>query len=129
MKVTLDRSDADKVLGAEQLSALHGATLVNVDLRKEVIEFAVAMEAKLRKNDHKTGWKDQPIEAHIKLLRIEMMELDVALDHLGDEEAMRECVDIANFAMIIRDKLKQRIADKQCKATAISTGRMHPGAL
>lgn len=82
-------------------------------LRPEVAEFAVAMELKLRKNDHKTGWRDQPIEAHIKLLRIEMMELDVALDYLGDEEAMRECVDIANFAMIIRDKLKQRMEAKR----------------
>lgn len=84
----------------------------SVDVRESVAEFAEAMELKLRLNDHKTNWRDQPIEAHIKLLRIEMMELDVALDHLGDEEAMRECVDIANFAMIIRDKLKARTKPK-----------------
>lgn len=84
-----------------------------IEVRSEVAEFAMAMESKLRKNDHKDGWHKQPIEAHIKLLRIEMMELDVALDHLGDEEAMRECVDIANFAMIIRDKLKQRMETKR----------------
>lgn len=83
-----------------------------VILRDEVTEFAAAMELKLRKNDHKTGWHDQPIEAHIKLLRIEMMELDVALDHLGDEVAAKECVDVANFALIIRDKLLARIRDK-----------------
>lgn len=82
-------------------------------LRKEVLEFAIAMEAKLRKNDHKTGWKDQPIEAHIKLLRIEMMEFDVALEFLGDGEACKECVDLANFALIIRDKLRARIAAKK----------------
>lgn len=81
-------------------------------LRPEVAEFATAMEVKLRKNDYKTGWKDQPIEAHIKLLRIEMMEFDVALEFLGDEVAAKECVDIANFALIIRDKLKARIAAK-----------------
>lgn len=81
-------------------------------LRTEVAEFAIAMEAKLRKNDHKTGWHDQPIEAHIKLLRIEMMELDVALDHLGDEAAVNECVDVANFALIIRDKLLARMKTK-----------------
>lgn len=78
-------------------------------VRQEVAEFALAMEQKFCKNDHKTGWKDQPIEAHIKLLRIEMMEFDVALEFLGDEEAMKECVDIANFALIIRDKLKARM--------------------
>lgn len=89
------------------------------EIRNEVAEFAMAMELKLRKNDHKTGWRDQPIEAHIKLLRIEMMELDVALDHLGDEEAMRECVDIANFAMIIRDKLRQRMETRAKAAQAV----------
>lgn len=82
---------------------------VPIEARPEVVEFAEAMEAKLRKNDHKTGWHDQPIEAHIKLLRIEMMELDVALDHLGDEMAAKECIDVANFALIIRDKLLARI--------------------
>lgn len=83
-----------------------------IDARVEVAEFAEAMEAKLRKNDHKTGWHDQPIEAHIKLLRIEMMELDVALDHLGDEMAAKECIDVANFSLIIRDKLLARMKAK-----------------
>lgn len=92
------------------------------ELRPEVVEFAVAMEAKLQKNDHKTGWHDQPIEAHIKLLRIEMMELDVALDHLGDEAAVKECVDVANFALIIRDKLLARIVDKANHNSEVLTG-------
>ena len=82
-------------------------------VRDAVAEFAVAMELKLRKNDHKTGWHDQPIEAHIKLLRIEMQELDVALEFLGDEAAAKECVDVANFALIIRDKLLARMKTKQ----------------
>lgn len=81
-------------------------------LRPEVLEFALAMEAKLRKNDHKTGWHDQPIEAHIKLLALEKAELDVALEFLGDEAAMGECVDVANFALIIRDKLQARVKAK-----------------
>jgi len=76
--------------------------------RPEVAEFAKAMEAKLRKNDHKTGWKDQPVEAHLKLLNIEMMELDVALEFLTLDDACKELVDIANFAMIIRDKLQKQ---------------------
>lgn len=97
---------------------------IHIDARSEVAEFATAMEAKLRKNDHKTGWKDQPIEAHIKLLRIEMMEFDVALEFLGDEEACKECVDLANFALIIRDKLRARIAAKaQIKVTVLTGPR------
>lgn len=82
------------------------------NVRPEVAEFALAMEAKLRKNDHKTGWHDQPIEAHIKLLAIEKMELDVALEFLTDERAAEECIDLANFALIIRDKLLARIKTK-----------------
>lgn len=103
MKVSINHSEYKP-----QLQAGDGIIGVH-EIRAEVMEFAVAMEAKLRKNDHKDDWHKQPIEAHIKLLRIEMMELDVALDHLGDEAAMTECVDIANFAMIIRDKLRERI--------------------
>lgn len=91
----------------------------DMGVRVEVAEFAAAMELKLRKNDHKTGWKDQPIEAHIKLLRIEMMEFDVALEFLGDEEACKECVDLANFALIIRDKLRARIATKRIAEKAL----------
>lgn len=75
-------------------------------LRPEVAEFAVAMELKLRKHDHKTGWKDQPIEAHIKLMDIERAEFEVALEFLTLEEACKELVDMANFGMIIRDKLR-----------------------
>lgn len=89
------------------------ASKAEFDIRDEVAEMAKAMEAKLRKNDHKTGWHNQPIEAHLKLLKIEMMEFDVALEFLGDEEAAKECVDIANFALIIRDKLLARIKAKK----------------
>jgi len=93
---------------------------VAVLVRPEVAEFAVALELKLRKNDHKCSWKEQPIEAHIKLLEIELMEFKVALKFLGDEEAAKECVDIANFALIIRDKLLVRIKTK-AKITPPST--------
>jgi len=83
------------------------------NIRHEIGDFAIAMEMKLRKNDHKTGWKDQPIEAHVRLLKIEIMEFDVAYEFLGEEEAAKECVDIANFALILRDKLLQRLKDRK----------------
>lgn len=87
-----------------------------LNCRKEVQDAAIAMELKLQRNDHKDGWHKQPIEAHIRLLKIEMMELDVALEFLGDEEAAGECVDICNFAMIIRDKLLKRVEQKKLDA-------------
>lgn len=33
------------------------------DVRPEVAAFAIAMERKLRKNDHKGGWQDDAPEA------------------------------------------------------------------
>jgi len=74
-------------------------------LRTEVLAFALAMEAKLRKNDHKTHWRDQPIEAHLRLLKIELQEFEVAYEFFGREEAAKELIDVANFALILRDKL------------------------
>lgn len=67
--------------------------------------FADAMEMKLRKNDHKTGWRDQPIQAHIRLLLLELEEFKVALEFFKVKDARNETIDIANFAMILYDKL------------------------
>lgn len=79
-------------------------------LRPEVAEFAVAMESKLRKNDHKRSWKEQPVEAHVRLLKIELMEFEVARDFFGVAEQCDELLDIAAFALIIRDKLRTQPA-------------------
>lgn len=78
-------------------------------LRPEVAEFAVALEQKLRKNDHKRSWKEQPVEAHIKLLEIELMEFKVARDFFEVAEQCGELLDIAAFALIIRDKLRHGV--------------------
>ncbi len=78
-------------------------------LRPEVAEFAVEMELKLRKNDHKKSWKEQPIEAHVQLLEIELMEFKVAKEFFGVPEMCGELLDIAAFALIIRDKLRTQV--------------------
>lgn len=76
-----------------------------IKLRPELLAFAVAMEKKLRKNDHKTGWHDQPLEAHVKFLLLELEEFKVALEFLKTKDARGETIDIANFALILWDKL------------------------
>lgn len=78
-------------------------------LRPEVAEFAVSLELKLRKNDHKKSWKEQPIEAHVQLLKIELMEFEVAKEFFGVSEMCGELLDIAAFALIIRDKLRTQV--------------------
>lgn len=75
-------------------------------LRPTLADFAVQMEKKLRKNDHKTGWRDLPIEALHRLLLLEVKELEVALDFLGVEDVQDECKDIANFAMMLYDRVE-----------------------
>ncbi len=73
-------------------------------LRPPLVQFASAMEAKLRKNDHKGGWRNDPIEALRRLMMIEIEEYNVAREFYGSEAARSELVDIANFAMMLWDR-------------------------
>lgn len=88
-------------------------------VRPELMEFVLRMEDKLRRNDHKTSWKKQPIEAHLRLLKIELQEFEVAYEFFGRDEAANELVDIANFAMILFNKLKHenKVQDEQSVST------------
>ena len=73
--------------------------------RKEVADFAWQMEAKLRKNDHKTHWRELPVEALRRLMMIEIEEFNVAREFFGPEEAANELIDISNYAMMLRDRI------------------------
>jgi hypothetical protein len=74
-------------------------------MRTVLYDFAIEMEAKLRKNDHKTGWRDLPIEALERFMKIEIQEYEAAREFLSSAEAKNELVDIANFAMMLHDRL------------------------
>jgi hypothetical protein len=79
--------------------------------RPEVMAFARAMEAKLRKHDAKrgtTGWKRDRAVALAQRLREEVDELDGAAEMFeeGEEPAenvLSEAADVGNFAMMIAD--------------------------
>ena len=90
--------------------------------RKEVKEFAKLMEEKLQKNDHKEHWSKSNYAYLIQRLHQEVEELDEALqgfiigqtmprDLSGSNsikqygEVVDECIDVANFAMMISDNL------------------------
>lgn len=79
---------------------------VSCIVRPEVAEFALAMEAKLRKNDGKTHWREKPIEALKRLMLLEVEEFKVAHEFFDASEAMKELVDIANYALILRDRIR-----------------------
>jgi hypothetical protein len=76
-----------------------------VELRAQLYAFAQQCEKKLQKNDHKTEWVKLPVKALLEKLKIEVRELEVALEYEGPAESMNECVDVANFAMMLWDRL------------------------
>lgn len=84
-----------------------------MELRKEVAEFAETMEAELRENDHKGGWLEMSTGALMERLVEETDELRDAL-HEGAtlDDIMAEAADVANFAMMIADVCKHRLAQR-----------------
>jgi hypothetical protein len=83
-----------------------------VQRREAVTKFTEAMEMKLRRNDHKTSWRDLPIEALVRLLILELEEFKVADEFLAVKDARRELVDVANFALIVWDRLSMVNQDR-----------------
>lgn len=94
-----------------------------IELRPEVRAFAEAMELKLRKNDHKGGWKEESVRGFLfKRVQEETSELNFALKDWsnaiqmvqhGDagiklveiqaKKVLSEAVDVANFCRMIAD--------------------------
>lgn len=83
-------------------------------IRPEVMRFAQHMEAKLRENDHKEHWRKGYTMDHLwdnsDALESEVAELLESLHALNNgqctaEEVIKECADVALFAMMIADLL------------------------
>jgi len=73
-------------------------------LRPEVAAFALAMEDKLRQNDHKGGWDDCSKQYMAMRLTQEREELrDAIARGAPPEEILKEAADVANFAMMVAD--------------------------
>lgn len=76
-------------------------------MRPEVKNFAALMEAKLKKNDWKGGWKNESVAHMINRLNEEVAELnDVAFKTSNGQDIIYECIDVANFAMMITDLIR-----------------------
>lgn len=76
-----------------------------VSRRAALVAFVDQMELKLRKNDHKQNWREQPVEALFRLMMLEVEEFKVAHEFFPVDAARRELVDIANYALILWDRL------------------------
>lgn len=72
-------------------------------IRPSVMKFARAMEGVLRKNDHKTGWKDMNNWELIERVEQELEELKDADNRMSTRLVINEAIDVANFCMMIFD--------------------------
>lgn len=74
-------------------------------LRESVRWFAERMEEKLKANDHKGGWRNGNCTLQYLSMRLtqERKELKKAIASMDKELIIKECADIANFAMMIAD--------------------------
>ena len=79
---------------------------VKMGFREELLNFATDMEITLKLNDYKGGWEHESVDYLMKRLDDGITELKIALDFAQSaEEKKRECVDVANFAMMLYDVL------------------------
>lgn len=76
-----------------------------VSRRAALVAFVDQMEIKLRKNDHKSTWRDKPVDALIRLMLLELEEFKVHHEFFTVAESRPELVDVANFALIVWDRL------------------------
>ena len=80
-----------------------------VFIRKSVLDFALLMELKLRKNDHKGHWSKESFTYLFGRLDDERKELDkeVARQRSDYNKIIDEATDEANFLMMIVDNLNR----------------------
>ena len=79
-------------------------------IRPCVLNFALEMESKLKKNDHKTGWQGYAFYQLRDRLEDEVLELQEACAELEAnrskpriKKVIKEAADVANFAMMMAD--------------------------
>lgn len=77
------------------------------DVRPEVKKFAIAMEKMLRKNAYKGSWLKETPSYFVNRIIAHCGQLcdDVLYEELYD--SMIDCVDIANYCMMLYDNLEK----------------------
>jgi len=80
-------------------------------VRVALKQFALAMEEKLKIKDDEhgeDGWLNMHTTINMLLARLrnEVEEAQGAYEECSPNDLANECLDIANFAMMIRDRLK-----------------------
>lgn len=76
----------------------------------KTLDFMFAMQKKLDKNKHKTGYSNCTLEYLLKRAKEEIKELEEAIEkNKSISSVINECADVANFMMMIADNYEQEI--------------------
>ncbi len=78
-------------------------------LRPTLQDFSLVMEEKLQEKDYKGGWEGMSVRELKMRLEEEIDELDEAIEAVDLREILDECVDVANFAMMIYNNVASKI--------------------
>ena len=85
-------------------------------VRESVKRFAILMETKLRKNDHKGGWDEMSLGKIFDRIRDEEIEARIAWNDVKVQEDYEkvscELTDVANFCMMFYDNLHPELRSK-----------------
>jgi glutathionyl-hydroquinone reductase len=88
----------------DQFKQAEQSEVVEKQVRNSVDWFSKQMERKLKKNDHKGGWRNCELQYLSMRLTQERKELTEAIASKDFQKIIDECADIANFAMMIADR-------------------------
>ena len=86
-----------------------------MELRPEVQWFAEQMERVLRENDYKGGWHEMTTRELWERVHDECLELRNAVgpvrgsSYIHVDHILKESVDIANFAMMMADRVREYV--------------------
>lgn len=75
-----------------------------------LVWFTAVMKHKLDMNDSKGGWENEHPKDMLMCLLVECTELAEALQKSDWDNVVLESADVANFAMMIADIAKKRVA-------------------
>ena len=96
----------------------------HIILRPEVQWFAEQMEIKLRENDWKGGWKGESVSELTARIEDETVELwQSIMPHAQPVNIVREAVDVANFAMMVADRVREYLPPDQSGLPSVVHGR------
>jgi len=79
--------------------------LAKQQVRPVLASFVQAMETKLKLNDHKGGWDKLPIDVLFMRASENLHTLSHTLQFGNHDEAIAHCADVANYVMMIFDKV------------------------